>query len=195
MRKKQYFCTVFQMDWNIPIPEGVRRATKSISTMAEGMTLSDYMTLEKVGNRHRGVANTALGLGVGLGAAALVGGIAMAWGVNAASKSRSRAAEKLAEAATARQNDLFTLIAAERGSRESWINRNQPTIGQYVDVQTNPNLNASLMDYVQTMAQAQAQAAAQANAPLNSAIGSEPFLRVQHYSAPQPCGCPCNGSY
>ena len=158
--------------------------------------MNDYLVLEKVGNRNKGVANTALGLGIGLGSAALVGVLATAWGLNSASKARSRAAEKMAEASAVRQNDLLTLIAAERNSREGWISRNQPSIGQYVDVQTNPNLNASLMDYVQTMASAQAMAnaVAQANAPLNNAVGTESFLKVQRYSAPQPCGCDsCNG--
>ena len=149
--------------------------------------MSDYLTLEKVGNRNRGVANTALGLGVGLGAAALVGVIATAWGLNSASKARSRSAEKMAEAANYRTNDLYTLIATERGSREAWQSRNQPSIGQYVDVQTNPNLNASLMDYVNAMATA--TATAQANSPLNAAVGTDSFLKVQRYSAPQPCGC------
>ena len=159
--------------------------------MAE-MTMNDYLVLEKVGNRHRGVANTALGLGI----AGLAVGLVGAWGLNKISESRSRAAEKLSEASLLRQNDLFSLIATERGSRESWINRNQPSIGQYVDVQTNPNLNASLMDYVQTMASAQAtaNAVAQANAPLNSAVGTESFLKVQRYSAPQPCGCDSCGN-
>jgi hypothetical protein len=163
--------------------------------MAE-MTMNDYLVLEKVGNRNKGVANTALGLGIGLGAAALVASVAVGWGVNSASKSRSRAAENLAAAYATRQNDLLSLIAAERGSREAWQSRNQPTIGQYVDVQTNPNLNASLMDYVQTMASAQAtaNAVAQANAPLNAAVGSEHFLKVQRYSAPQPCGCDSCGN-
>jgi hypothetical protein len=159
--------------------------------MAE-MTMNDYLVLEKVGNRHRGVANTALGLGI----AGLAVGLVGAWGLNKISESRSRAAEKLSEASLLRQNDLFSLIAAERGSRENWISRNQPSIGQYVDVQTNPNLNASLMDYVQTMANAQAtaNAVAQANAPLNAAVGSEHFLKVQRYSAPQPCGCDTCGN-
>ena len=159
--------------------------------MAE-MTMSDYLTLEKVGNRHRGVANTALGLGI----AGLAVGLVGAWGLNKISESRSRAAEKLADASFTRQNDLFSLIAAERGSRENWISRNQPSIGQYVDVQTNPNLNASLMDYVQAMANAQAtaNAVAQANAPLNAAVGSEHFLKVQRYSSPQPCGCDTCGN-
>ncbi len=160
--------------------------------MESGMTLSDYMTLEKVGNRNKGVANTALGLGIGLGAAALVGVVAVGWGLNSASKARSRAAENLSAAYAARQNDLLSLIATERASRETWQTRNQPSIGQYVDVQTNPALNAQLQDYVTAMATA--TATANANSPLNAAIGTDSFLKVQRYSAPQPCGCDsCNG--
>lgn len=154
--------------------------------------MNDYLVLEKVGNRNKGVANTALGLGIGLGSAALVGVLATAWGLNSASKARSRAAEKMAEASATRQNDLLTLIAAERNSREGWISRNQPTIGQYVDVQTNPNLNAQVQDIVTAMATATATAN---NNGINSAVGGDNFLRVQHYSAPQPCGCGCNGGY
>ena len=44
---------------------------------ANGMTLADFATLEKVGNRHRGISGTALGFGVG----ALALGIAGLWGV------------------------------------------------------------------------------------------------------------------
>ena len=155
--------------------------------MESGMTLSDYMTLEKVGNRNRGVANTALGLGIGLGSAALVGVLLTAWGVNSVSKARSRSAEKLAEAANYRTNDVINLLAAERNSRETWQTRNQPSIGQYVDVQTNPALNAQLQDYVTAMATA--TATANANSPLNAAVGTDSYLKVQRYSAPQPCGC------
>lgn len=157
---------------------------------ANGMTLADYATLEKMGNRHRGAAVTGLALGAVALGVGVIGTIAVGWGVNAASKARSRSAEKLSDAAFARQNDLLTLIAEERNSREGWINRNQPTIGQYVDVQTNPNLNAQVQDIVSAMASAQATAN---NTGINSAVGSENFLRVQHYSAPQPCGCGCNG--
>ena len=155
---------------------------------ANGMTLADFAALEKMGNRHRGVANTALGLGIAGLAVALVG----AWGMDKVSESRSRAAENLSAANANRTNDLYALIAAERGSREAWQTRNQPSIGQYVDVQTNPNLNAQLQDYVTAMATA--TASANANSPLNQAIGTDSFLKVQRYSAPQPCGCDsCNG--
>lgn len=164
--------------------------------MDQGMTLSDFAALEKMGNRHRGTAVTGLALGAVALGIGVIGTVAVGWGVNAASKARSRSAEKLSDAAFARQNDLLTLIAAERNSREGWINRNQPSIGQYVDVQTNPNLNASLMDYIRNEANATAtaQAIAQANAPLNAAVGSEHFLKVQRYSAPQPCGCDTCGN-
>ena len=165
--------------------------------------MNDYLVLEKVGNRNHGVATTALGLGIGLGAAALVGVVAVGWGVNAASKSRSRAAEQLAAANTAAIDRAFNvgteatrslanLIAAERGSRETWQGANQPTLSQYVDVQTNPSLSAQLMDYIRTEANASAtaQAIAQANNNgINSAVGHDSFLKVQRYSAPIPCGC------
>ena len=62
---------------------------------ANGMTMGDFVALEKVGNRHRGVANT----GLALGAVALGVGLVGLWGVNAASQARSRAAEN-ANAAT-----------------------------------------------------------------------------------------------
>lgn len=166
--------------------------------MTEGMTMNDYLVLEKVGNRNKGVANTALGLGIGLGTAALAGVIAVGWGLNSASKARSRAAEQMYAAnsaaldrainvGTETTKSLANLIGVERASRETWQAAQQPTIGQYVDVQTNPNLQATLQDYVSAMATA--TATANANSPLNAAIGSEHFLKVQRYSAPQPCGC------
>lgn len=160
--------------------------------MAE-MSLSDYMTLEKVGNRNRGVANTALGLGVGFGAAALVGVIATAWGLNAASKARSRSAEKLAEAANIRTNDVISLIAAERNSREAWQSQNQPSLSQVIELQNNPSLQSTVQDIVSAMATATATATANNNG-INSAIGGDHFLRVQRYSAPQPCGCDSCGN-
>lgn len=180
------------------------------------MSISDVMALQ---DRHMGypyggygypyhkrdgAATTAIGLSAGLGGAALIGLGLVAWGVNAASKARSRAAEKLSDAnartaellAENNARDIKSLtdaILAERNSREDWQRRNQPTIGQYVDVQTNPNLNASLMDYVQAMANAQATANAN-NGGINSAVGSEPYVRAMLYSAPKPCDCPGCGA-
>lgn len=157
---------------------------------ANGMTLADYAALEKMGNRHRGAAVTGLALGAVALGVGVIGTIAVGWGVNAASKARSRSAEKLSDAAFARQNDLLTLIAAERNSRENWQGANQPTISQTLSLQNNPSLQSTVQDIVTAMAAARAEAN---NTGINSAVGSENFLRVQHYSAPQPCGCGCNG--
>lgn len=155
--------------------------------MDQGMTLSDFAALEKMGNRHRGVANTALGLGI----AGLAVGLIGVWGMNKVSEARSRAAENISAAYATRQNDILSLIASERVSRENWQSRNQPTIGQYVDVQTNPSVQSTVQDIVTAMAQATATAN---NTGINSAVGSEPYVRAMLYSAPQPCNCPgCNG--
>lgn len=159
--------------------------------MAEGMSMSDYLTLEKVGNRQRGVASTALGLGIAGLAVGIVGVVAVGWGVNAASKARSRAAENLTAAYATRQNDMLSLIATERASRESWQAANQPTISQTLELQNNPSLQSTVQDIVSAMATATATANANG---INSAVGGDHFLRVQRYSAPQPCGCDsCNG--
>lgn len=158
--------------------------------MTEGLTLSDFAALEKMGNRHRGVANTALGLGIAGLATAIVGVVAVGWGVNAASKSRSRAAEQIAAAQALRTNDLMSLVATERSSREAWQSRNQPTLSQVIELQNNPSLQSTVQDIVTAMA----TASANANSPLNAAVGTDSFLKVQRYSAPQPCGCDsCQG--
>lgn len=155
--------------------------------------MSDFLTLEKVGNRQRGVANTALGLGIAGLAVGLVGTFAVGWGLNIASKARSRAAENLSAAYATRQNDLLSLIATERASRESWQSANQPTISQTLELQNNPSLQSTVQDIVTAMAQASATATANANG-INSAVGGDHYVRAMLYSAPQPCGCPgCNG--
>ena len=153
--------------------------------------MSDYLVLEKVGNRQRGIATT----GLALGAVALGIGVFGAWGLNKVSEARSRAAENISAAYSSRQNDLLTLIATERQSREAWQAQNQPSLTQYVDVQTNPSLSAQLMDYIRTEANATAQATATANNNgINSAIGGDRYVRAMLFSAPQPCPCPgCNG--
>ena len=185
--------------------KGIRGLNLNFNSVMEStLTPSDVMLMTK----HRGnaTATTGVALAAGLGGGALLLAIAGLWGVNAASKARSRAAEQIAAAnsasldraisvGTEANRSLANLIAAERASRETWQTSNQPTIGQYVDVQTNPNLSAQLMDYVNAQASATAQATATAmNNGINSAVGHDSFLKVQRYSAPQPCGCDsCNG--
>lgn len=155
---------------------------------ANGMTLADFAALEKMGNRHRGISGTALGFGVG----ALALGIAGLWGVNAASQARSRSAELTAAANSDAIKALAAIVGQERISRENWQGANQPTISQTLSLQNNPSLQSTVQNIVTAMAAARAEATAN-NTGINSAVGSENFLRVQHYSAPQPCGCGCNG--
>jgi uncharacterized membrane protein len=170
--------------------------------MESGMTLADYSVLEKVGNRHRGVATTGLALGAVALGVGIIGTVAVGWGVNAASKARSRAAEQLASAnqlalqqAISNGNEanrmIASLIATERSSREAWQSANQPTLSQVIELQNNPSLQSTVQDIVSAMASAQAIAN---NNGINSAVGGDNYLRTMLYSAPQPCACPgCNG--
>ena len=156
--------------------------------MDNGMTYSDFAAFEKMGNRHRGVANTALGLGI----AGLAVGLVGVWGMNKVSEARSRAAENISAAYATRQNDILSLIASERLSRENWQAANQPTISQSLTLQNNPSLQSTVQDIVSAMATAQATAN---NTGINSAVAHEDALRVHLYGAPQPCNCPgsCGG--
>ena len=130
----------------------------------------------------RGMAATGIGLAAGLGGGALLLAIAGIWGVNQASKARSEGAQASVNANAAAVANLTSVLLAERASRESWQNTNAPTVRQYVDVQAAPQ------------AQSTSSAGALNSNGLNSAIGTDSFLKVARYSAPQPCGCDtCNG--
>jgi Na+(H+)/acetate symporter ActP len=125
------------------------------------------------------MAATGIGLAAGLGGAALIGVLLTAWGVNKASEARSSANQNAL-------NNLATLTLAERTSRESWQNNHAPTLTQYVDVRAGAGAGANALSV--------AEALALQNNGINSAIGRDCYLRVQRYSAPQPCGCDtCNG--
>lgn len=136
----------------------------------------------------RGMAATGIGLAAGLGGGALLLAIAGIWGVNQASKARSRGAENLAKSNANSIDQLAALTIAERNSREAWQVANSPTIRQYVDVQTGAGaFSGSTSNALATAL------ALNNNSGLNSAIGGCNFLRVARYSAPQPCGCDsCN---
>lgn len=130
-----------------------------------------------------GAATTGIGLAAGLGGAALLGVLAIGWGMNNASKARARAAENAA-AGNAKAIDLLAQTAlCERQSRESWQNVHAPSMTQYVDVRAGAGAGANALSV------AEAIALAQNNGGLNSAIGGCNFLRVARYSAPRPCGC------
>jgi hypothetical protein len=83
-------------------------------------------------------------------------------------------------------NNLAALTLAECTSRETWQNNHAPTLTQYVDVRAGAGAGANALSV--------AEALALQNNGINSAIGRDCYLRVQRYSAPQPCGCDtCNG--
>ena len=117
--------------------------------------------------------------GVVVAGTALAAAIAIGLGVNAASKARSRGNERVVD-----KLSEFTLREAER--RERWEDKHSPSTIQYVDVQTGAGAFSG--------STANAAAIAAANNPLASAVGNCGFIRVQRYSAPQPCGCDtCEG--
>ena len=138
----------------------------------------------------RGMAATGIGLAAGLGGGALLLAIAGIWGINEASKARAAEAQASVNANAAAVANLTSVLLAERTSRENWQNTNAPTIRQYVDVQATPQAQSTSS----AIADAYALASAVNNNGLNSAIGTDSFLKVARYSAPQPCGCDtCNG--
>lgn len=116
--------------------------------------------------------------GVVIAGAALTAAIAIGLGVNAASKARSRGNER-----TIDKLSDFAMREAER--RDRWEDKHSPSTLQYVDVQTGAGAFSG--------SSANAAAFAAANNPLAAAVGNCGFIRVQRYSAPQPCGCDtCN---
>lgn len=160
------------------------------------------------GYRHRdGMAATGIGLAAGLGGAALLGVLAIGWGLNQASLSRAKGAEQATNLLAANMNQLTQLaiaekasreaaILAERNSREGWQNYHAPSIRNYVDVQTGALAGAGAGANSTSNALAQAEAQIVANAL--TGVSQRCPTPVALYSAPQPCGCPatntcCNG--
>lgn len=147
-------------------------------------------------HRRDGMAATGIGLAAGLGGAALLGVLAIGWGINQASKARSRGAEQANTLLTNNLNQLSALALAERNCRESWQNRHAPSMTQYVDVQTGAGAfaGAGALSNAQSSALAQAEAAILTQGLLGN-LNQCP-QKVSLYSAPSPCPCPtscCNG--
>ena len=131
-----------------------------------------------------GAATTGIGLAAGLGGAALLGVIAVGWGVNQASKARSRAAENLSNANMNYVNQIAAFTLAERQSRENWQVANSPTLRQYVDVQTGAGAFAG--------AGSNSSALAQAEATLLSGALTGQFARCpQEVTLVSKQNCPC----
>lgn len=142
--------------------------------------------------RHRGskgMAATGIGLAAGLGGGALLFAIAGLWGLNKASEARAAGATQGLAGITTALAALNGHVANERASREAWQAANAPTIRNYVDVSNTPVAASTSVSSAVADALALAAALNNNGNALNSAIGQESFLRVQRYSAPQPCGC------
>ena len=155
------------------------------------------------GYGHRnGMAATGIGLAAGLGGAALLGVLAVGWGVNQASKARSKGAEQantllannmvqLSNLAIANKQASDTALYNERASREAWQNYHAPSTTQYVDVRTGAFAGAGSGSY--SLAQAEANL-------LTGALTGQYARCPQEVTlvAKQNCGCPatncgCNG--
>lgn len=155
-------------------------------------------------HRRDGMAATGIGLAAGLGGAALLGVLAIGWGMNNASRARAKGAEQATNLLAANMNQLTQLaiaekasreaaVLAERNSRESWQTAHAPSISQYVDVRTGAGAFAG--------AGAASSALAQAEANLLSGALTGQFARCPQevtLVSKQNCGCPatncgCNG--
>lgn len=141
----------------------------------------------------RGTATTGVALGASALGVALIGTLAIGWGVNQASKARARAAENVA-AGNARSIDILASQAlADRTSRETWQNQHAPTMTQYVNATSQSGAGAGATSSALATAEALALLNQQ-NGGINSAIGGCNYLRVARVSGSRLCGCDtCEG--
>lgn len=150
-------------------------------------------------HRRDGMAATGIGLAAGLGGAALIGALAIGWGVNNASRARAKGAEQANLLLTNNLNQLSALALAERSSREGWQNYHAPSMTQYVNATANAGAGAG----ANALSNAQSSALAQAEANLlSSALLGDvgrcarevTLVSKQNCGCPATnCGCGCNG--
>ena len=88
------------------------------------------------GYKSHATATTGVALGASALGVAIVGALAIGWGVNQASKARSKSAEQANTLLASNLNQLTQLALTERQSRENWQNYHAPSITQYTDVRT-----------------------------------------------------------
>lgn len=165
--------------------------------MENTLTTADFLALEGRGSYYdrghhscKGMSATGIGLAAGLGGGALIGVLALAYGLNNASKARQKAAEN-ACAGNAKAIDILANMAVcERNSRESWQNQHAPTMVQYTNATAQSGAGAGATSSALATAEALALLNQQ-NGGLNSAIGGCNFLRVAKFAAPKNCGCGC----
>ena len=130
----------------------------------------------------RGMAATGIGLGAaGLGIA-IFGGMAVAFGLNAASKARYKAAENAANGNTKAIELVAAHLAQERNTRETWQNVHTPTMTQYVDVRAGAGAGAG----ANALANAEAVAAILNGGSRSGQVCPQP---VALYQPAMPCAC------
>ena len=88
------------------------------------------------GHKSHATATTGVAFGASALGVAIVGALAIGWGVNQASKARSKSAEQANTLLASNLNQLTQLALTERQSRENWQNYHAPSITQYTDVRT-----------------------------------------------------------
>ena len=147
-------------------------------------------------HRRDGMAATGIGLAAGLGGAALLGVLAIGWGVNKASEARANGSMQANTLLTNNLNQLSALVLAERTSREGWQNYHAPSMTQYVNATANAGAGAGAGAF--SNAQSAALAQAEANL-LSSALLGQTRACPQEVTlvTKQNCPCPttncCNG--
>ena len=147
-------------------------------------------------HRRDGMAATGIGLAAGLGGAALLGVLAIGWGVNKASEARANGSMQANTLLTNNLNQLSALVLAERTSREGWQNYHAPSMTQYVNTAANAGAGAGAGAF--SNAQSAALAQAEANL-LSSALLGQTRACPQDVTlvTKQNCPCPttncCNG--
>ena len=154
--------------------------------MMRGMTpFETFMIAEKQGKRANGVGITGLVLG-SVGAAAAIGAWIFA---PIYANSRAKAAQDIASAQNAGTanllNNVASLLAAERQERVAGDLNITTTI--------NDSVSGSQQGTIANQIENSAMAQATTQLLTQSLLGnlSENAQKVQIYSAPQPCGCPC----
>lgn len=144
-----------------------------------------FMISEKQGRRTNGVGITGLVLG-SVGAAAAIGAWIFA---PIYANSRAKAAQDIAAAQNAGTanllNNVAGLLAAERQERVAGDLNITTTI--------NDSVSGSQQGTIANQIENSAMAQATTQLLTQSLLGnlSENAQKVQIYSAPQPCGCPC----
>ena len=146
-------------------------------------------------HRRDGMAATGIGLAAGLGGAALLGVLAIGWGVNKASEARANGSMQANSLLTNNLNQLSALVLAERTSREGWQNYHAPSMTQYVNTAANAGAGAGAGAF--SNAQSAALAQAEANLLSSALLGQtracpQEVTLVTKQNCPCPTSCGCN---